>query len=337
MILAEEPTPSEEMEIPFRIPNQRLRNGSSLWRFIPTLLATLALLALGWAAWILIQHPDTGIVWSYQTGTVLSIDPKSPAFRHFQVGDRIMSIDGVAPYQARGLPGRLSGDIVTFVIERGEQQLQIQLPLGNPSLRVLFNRLSTLLVATSFWLLGVLVMAYSQRDQLTNIFFLFSHTFTIVLGLGSISAFAPLWSGWLFSLMLWWVGPIVLHTHLLLARPMLSGNQVKALVCIYGLAFVFTLVDLVRLASATPGLIQAIKYLWLGLILVFATFILINASRIGKPVEFRRKTRIAGLSALIAFLPFVLFSLIPDALFGYYLFPYEVSFLSLPVLPLGYS
>lgn len=307
-----------------------------LWKNAPILVATIVLSTLIWAGRLLIQHPYTGMIWSYQTGSVLDVDPQGPAFSYFEPGDLVRSIDGIVPYQARGLPGKQSGDTVTFTFEKGEEHLRVRLLLVQPPIEVLFNRLSTLVIALSFWLLGVLVVAFNQQDRSATMFFFFSHTFSVVLSLGAVSAIAPLWIGWLFSLMLWWMGPVVLHTHLILSQPMFSANRGKVLTSIYFLALVFTIVDFIRLSKAAPGL-QEIKYAWLGICLVASTLILIHASHSGKSVELRRKMKIAGLSALIAFLPFVLFSLLPNALVGQYILPYEISFLALPVLPLGYG
>jgi hypothetical protein len=102
-------------------------------------------------------------------------------------------------------------------------------------------------------------------------------------------------------------------------------------------AFLLSLLELWRLNLAVPNPLMAAKYIWLGLMLVAAAGVLVVASRDGESLEFRRRTRIAGLAALLAFLPFVLLSLLPDALTGQYLLPYEITFLFLPALPVGYG
>ncbi|MRS02506.1 hypothetical protein EG832_04660 [bacterium] len=307
---------------------------SSLWKNSPILVAAITLFSFLWAGRLLFTQPYTGLIWSYQTGVVLDVDPQSHT--SFKPGDIIRSFDGIAPYQARGLPGKQFGDVVAITFTREGHDWQISLILDQPPIWILLSRLSTIFVALSYWLLGILIVAFGPQDRSVTMFFIFTNTFSIMLSLGSVSAIAPLWAGWIFSLMLWWMGPIVFHAHILLSRPVFSKNRGKILACVYLPALVLTAFDIVRLSMTVPGL-QEIKYSWLGICLAGSALILIYTSHSGNSVDLRRKMEIAGLSALLAFLPFVLFSLLPNALVGHYILPYEISFLALPVLPLGYG
>ncbi len=308
-----------------------------LLRYVPFLLATGIFFLLGWAGLVIVQRPYSGLTWSYKSGVIHQVDPQGPAAGLFQVGDQITAIDGLPPYQARDLPGRKVGDPVAFTVERGQDILSLHLQLTRASLTWALTSLTTILVALSFWLFGLLVLVFGPPDKLVRYFFLFSQSFTLILGLGSVSSYGPLWSGWIFNLLQWWTGPLIMHTHLLLANSRSSKNQDRILRFLYALALIFSLVDLLRLYYAVPNLLLTIKYLWIGSTLLGAAGILVLSSRQNAEVDFRRKTRIAGLAAFIAFLPFILFSLLPDALFDQKILPYEMTFLVLPVLPLGYS
>ena len=308
-----------------------------LVRYAPFLLATGTLFLLGWAGLLIVQHPYSGLSWSYKSGIVSYVDPQGPAAASFQVGDRILAIDGLPPYKARGLPDRKVGEWVAFSAERGQAVLSIQLRLAGPYLPRVLTSLTTLLVAFSFWLLGLLVLVFGPPGGLTRGFFLFGQVFTLILGLGSISSFGPLWSGGVFGWLQWWIGPLAIHTHLLLANSRRSHKQERLLRLLYALALIFSLLDLLRFAEEATGLLLTVRYLWVGLTLLAAAGVLFSAPRPGTAVDDRRKTRIAGLAAIIAFLPFVLFSLLPDALFDRTILPYEIAFLALPALPLGYT
>jgi signal transduction histidine kinase len=308
-----------------------------LFRYAPFLLATGSLFLLGWAGLLIVQHPYSGLSWSYKSGVVSYVDPQGPAAASFQIGDQILAIDGLPPYKARDLPGRQAGDRVAFNVERGQDILSIQLRLTSPGLLKMLTSLTTIPVALSFWLLGLLVLVFGPPGELIRGFFLFSQIFTLILSLGSISSYGPLWSGWVFGLLQWWIGPLTIQTHLLLANFRPSHNRERLLRFLYALALVFSLLDLLRLNAEATGPLLTVRYLWVGLTLLIAAGALFSASRQGTAVDNRRKTRIAGLAAFIAFLPFVLFSLLPEALFDQTILPYEVTFLALPILPLGYS
>ena len=318
------------------------------WRFLrpnsvasrkslPFLLVLFIPLVLIWAAVILLRQPYSGLIWSFTTGIVSDIDPQGPAANLFQAGDRILSIDGVDVYQARDFPAREAGTLAILSIERDTNLIEVTLRLDRPPLLTIFKRLSTLLVAFSFWMPGALILAFGRPGRLSVMFFVLCQLFALALGLGSISAHGPLWAGWAFNVLLWWIGPVTLHTHLLLGGYIRVNKRMRPFIFLYVLAFLFSLLELWRLNLAAPGPLLAVKYIWLGLTLVAAAGVLVVASRDGETIEFRRRTRIAGLGALIAFLPFVLLSLMPDALTGQYLLPYEVTFLFLPALPLGYG
>jgi signal transduction histidine kinase len=302
------------------------------------LIATLGLCILGWSIWLMLQHPSSGISWSFTSGAVISVDPDSSASDLIQVGDRIISVDGIPVYRARFLPARKAGDIVVFQVENQNERREVSLTLAPPLMRELVKRISIIPICLSFWILGVIVLAFGKPDKLFYLFFLFCQLTTITLGLGAVSSYAPTWGWWLFGLLLWWSGPLTFHTHLVLSS---SSNktwlQKIFIPGLYALTLLFSLIDIVRLSLEVAGPFLTFKYLWVSILILASAGLLFFASIAGQTVDHRRKTRIAGISAAAAFLPFVFFSLIPDALTGQFIFPYEVTFLALPLLPLGYS
>lgn len=306
----------------------------------PTLFSLLTistLLVLVWVTALLARHPYSGLTWSYTTGVVQTVDPRGPAAALFQRGDRITAVDGTPVYAARDLPGTQAGQWVTFdVVEDGVESTR-RLQLAAPPLRVLFSRLSPLLVAFSFWLLGTLLLAFGRSSSLITLFFLFCQAFAALLGLGAISASGPLWSGLAFNFLLWWIAPLTLHTHLHMADGLSSRRQARLFFCLYGLALLLGILDLWRLATPALGILVAIKTLWVGLHLLLSVAVLALASRSGRPLPSRRRTGIAALAATLAFLPLSLFSLLPNGLLGRPLLPYDMTLLMLPLLPLGYA
>lgn len=311
----------------FRIP----RN----WLF---LIAALGLVTLCWSYYLMtFGHPYSGITWSYTSGMIINVEAGGPAAELLLAGDRIIRIDGVPVYEARNLPDRGIDDEVIFTVERQGKLFTQAVQLTAPPISELSKRLSIIPVAFTFWLLGIVVLAFGQPDRLINLFFFFCQAVTIMLGLGAISSYAPLWSSWIFGLLLWWIGPITFHTHLALS--FWEGTQAsrRLILLLYGFALFFSLLDLIRLQAAVVSLLFSFKYIWVGIFIIASAFTLIYTSFWDMSTAHRRRTMIAGVSAVSAFMPFVFWSLIPEAITGQFILPYEITLLALLILPLGYS
>jgi signal transduction histidine kinase len=320
----------------FKYPFQYLST-KSIWRYASLLLVVVVPLALIWAGVVLAQHPYSGMTWSFTSGRVNSVDPQGPAAYMIREGDLIQVIEGEPVYQARDFPGKEPGEWVTLLVEQEGVVHEVTIELTRPSLKELFTRFSTLLIALLFWVPGLLVLAYAQPSQLPRIFILFCMSFSIVLSLGSISGRGPLWIGWIFNILVWWVGPLALHLHLLLGGYFDIKWRKKAVRYLYMATLGLSVLDLGRLALEVPGPLLTIKYIWSSLLLILSAGILIFAATTANSIEDRRRSRIAGLAALNAFIPFIFLSMLPETLFNQYILPYEVSFLALSILPLGYS
>lgn len=308
-----------------------------LWGYLPYLLAAGTLGLILWAGIQIALHPTSGLTWSYSSGVIYEIDPGGPASGLFQVGDRILTIDELPSYQARGLPGYRVGERVEFVIERDQKVFNVVLELAAADISNILLRHLPLLAAFLFWAVGLFVFALGPSIPTVRFFFLFNLCFAWILALGSISAIGPLWSGWFFNLLLWWIGPLLLHTHLLLANFPDENKWQRPLLTLYGLALIFSGLDFIRLFLSSAGPWMIFKALWISSTILAAVGVIIFYSRNHINLEHRRNTRIAGLAALTAYLPFVMLSLLPDALFDRFILPYEFTFLALPILPVGYS
>ncbi len=306
-------------------------------KHIPLLLALLTVLAMGWSSLILVRQPYSGLSWSYSTGLVKTVAPGGPADGIFQVGDLIRTVDGVGVYQARELPGRRAGDNVLFTVERSGTLLEIPLRLSAPSTLQILYRLTVIAIAFPFWLVSLLVLALGRSSRIEILFFLVCNLFVLIIGLGSVSATGPLFMGLAFNFLMWWVGPLIVQTHLLLVNPAGSARRTRLLKLAYGLALIFSLADLGRLHLAVLGPLSLVKSVWIGGMLIISAWILAAAGRLAPSSESLRQTRLVAFAALLAFLPVVLLSLIPNSLTGQYILPFEISLLALPVLPMGYG
>lgn len=294
-------------------------------------------MALIWIGVVLAQHPYSGMTWSFTSGRVNSIDPQGPAADMIREGDLIQVIEGEPVYNARDFPGREPGERVTLLVKQEGVVREVTIELARPSLSELLSRFSTLLIAFLFWVPGLFVLTYAQPSQLPRIFILFCMSFSIVLGLGSVSGSGPLWIGWIFNILVWWIGPLSLHLHILFGGYFDTKWRKEAIRYLYMATLGLSALDLGRLALEVPGPLLTVKYIWLSLLLILSALVLFLAARTANSLVARRRSRIAGLAALNAFLPFIFLSMLPEKLFNQYILPYEVSFLALSILPLGYT
>jgi signal transduction histidine kinase len=310
-----------------------------LRRYSPYSLAALTLSVLALAGWTLVHYPYDGIDFGLRTGEVHAVDPNGPASGKFRPGDQIRAVNGKDFLSAQYLSGMRPGDTETYVVFRQQDPLganfvKLRLTLAKPPLAVLWDRLSPLLVAFIFWLLGVLVLAMGQLGDAVFIFFLFCQGITAALGFGSLSILDLAWGSRIFGLLLWWIGPLTIHTHLALGSTQSTKRMRTSIPILYTLALVASLAYLLDFPA---WLAPTISYLWLGLTLLASIAVLALAFHRSRDVEKRRKLGLLALAALTGFLPFVLLSLIPEAVFGQPILKYQTTFLALPILPLGYS
>jgi signal transduction histidine kinase len=310
-----------------------------LRRYGPYTLAAFTLAVLAFAGWQQVRYPYDGIEFALRSGEVRVVDPDGPAAGRLLPGDHIRSVNEKDFFASQYLGGLHPGDTARYVVYRQVSPfegdyIKTKLTLAPPSAATLWNRLSPLLVSLSFWLLGVLVLALSRPGDPVLKFFLFSQGISAALGFGSLSTIDLDWGSRIFGLLLWWVGPLTIHTHLALASPQPNRRLRKTLPALYALALAFSLAYLL----GSPSWISpAISYPWLGLTLLISVGVLVYAYRHSRDVENRRKQGLIALAALMGFLPFVLLSLLPEAIAGRPILNYQTTFLALPILPLGYS
>lgn len=306
------------------------------WLF---LISVLVLFILIWSSFLLVRHPESGITWSFVNGLVIEVSENSPAHGLVQKGDRIIAVDGVPVYDARDHPGKRVGDKVVLTVESssGEGAKAVPIILTTPPAGKIILRLSIIPIALAFWLLGTIVLAYGQVERLSTLFYFLCQMVALILGLGSTSAIGPEWNYISFGVLLWWIGPLTLHTHLAFSSQKFTRFIQILIGLLYGLAFLLSLADVKRMLLMVTGPLLTLKFLMMGVLLFTSTVVLLANSIWDASAENRRKTRIAGISAVVAMMPMIFLSLLPDALTGQFYLPYEITLLALLLLPAGYT
>jgi signal transduction histidine kinase len=314
-------------------------------RYLPSFLLALAALTLIAVAFLYVGvQPYNGFFYDFFSYRVYDIAPDGPAEQAgLQVGDRLAEVRGVPVEQAASIYGQgKAGDTVTFSILRGDQSLSLPLVLTTPPLSVTLTRLEPLLIALSFWFIAVAVLVLKPAAREAQLFFLFCLAGSGVLVAGELSRFRLDIATRLFNILLAWLSPLVFHFHALFPQRKAFFLRRSNLKLLYSLGLGLSLPYALWL-YAHPWEAFWYSSLYRGLRIVFALSalasvgLLLHAYRTTGDIRIRRRVRLIVLGTAWASAPLVLLSLLPEALTGSRLVAYEVSFLTLPLIPLSYA
>ena len=313
------------------------------WISAPYLLALITVLYIGWAAWEAAHYPYDGVRSFHPTGLISEIDPEYPPENTLQLGDIILTVDGIPFRDAVPLyAGKQLDKPVNFNVLRTNENVSVQIIPTQPPIAEVAVRMAPLLVAVIFLAIGVGVQAFKPVYEGTYLFFSFFLCSAVLLTTGLISSIGPGWTPALFSILLWTIGPLAVHFHfyfpqvtnLPLRRPLLS-----ALYTIGLLGSLFSIYLEISSDHADPLYAQAVTasrlYVAINLLLVVA--LLIYSYRYAISPGVRSKIRIVVLGGALGLMPFIQLTILPDALLHKPIIPYSYSILLLGIVPITYG
>ncbi len=310
---------------------------------LPYVMALAVVVFIGWSVSRVLTYPDDGIQWREVSGLISQIDPTSPVYGKLQVGDLIVSVDGVPTQQAVPFyPNKHAGDEVQFVIKRSGQLLPVTIGLVNPPLGKIIEWLVPLLVALIFCLVGVGIQTFAPIGRETQIFFLFSQASALLLCAGQISELVPSWDSTMFGFLLWMIGPLAVHFHLHFPQPASIRGQrffIPILYCIAilgGLPYLIISPSIIYTSAWYPQYRTA-TLLFLVTNLLIVVVLLVHAYRFATTPGVRGKIRIVVLGGVLSALPIVTLTLLPDILLQQHVMPYSLAIFMMSILPLTYG
>ena len=311
------------------------------WFLLLHLISLPTLILIGCTTIIAAQRPSLGIYWTYSSGIVYELDTTHPSAGGFQVGDRIVSGDGFATAQLYQLPGKKLGDVVDLVVERGGVQRTIQAKIVESSLAAIISRLLPLAVALIFWISGSVVLAFSHSGNQAILFFLVCQSAVLALSAGTVSSYGPNWMKSLFQSMILWLSLFAVHLHLAFPTRMIKRST--RLVWL-GLGVPTAVLSLIFILQNDFGIhwlpmptLWRATFVEVGVNTVMVLYALIRSYRKSRSASERHQVGVIFLSGPIGILPFVFFTVIPQLIVGHPLLPFNISFASLLVLPVGYG
>jgi PAS domain S-box-containing protein len=259
------------------------------------------------------------------------------------VGDIIVSIDGVQYRDsARVYENKQPGDTVEFVVIRDGNRVPITIHLITPQIEVILSIAVVVILALMFWGMGVGVLAFKPGDITSNLFFLFTQVSALFLASGLSSSVGPSWTSSLFNFLLWLIGPITVHLHYYFPQAIKFRRRRGILVSLYSIALIGGSPYIVLGAQtfrSYPWFSQhytaGLFFLIINLAMVIG--ILIYDYRYAVTPGVRSKIRIVVLGGVVSLTPLITLTLLPGALLGQPIVPYNLAFLFLGLFPLTYG
>ncbi len=255
--------------------------GSSRTDLLFLLLALLALGLFGWACVEIWRYPYDGGFWTDRESVVIDVVPGEAAdAADIQVGDRLLAVDGVPLDRLEGLyRGKVPGDVVTYVLERGGDRVDASVVLAEQPLSMLLHQAIQLSVGLAFCLIGIVAWRLRRSDRVVRLAFLFSQFGAISLSTQFLSSLR--WPGLLLaaegSLAL--VVPLAVHLYSIFPEE-IRGRGARILIgsayAAGGLLLAWTVVEHTTKGSLhISGLLVASRRAYGGIALVGALGLLI--------------------------------------------------------------
>lgn len=341
--------PSRSIVQPTVVSGRNWRS-SAFWLYMPRAgLSLLVLVMLFLATWVSTWQSD-GLVWQLPQGLITSVDVGGPGDRAgVLAGDRVLLVDGV-PLSGQALYGpRPSGEQVVLTVQRGAGTLDLPLSLAPPTASDLVWRLLPVIVAFSFWGTGVVLFVLRPRSTVGTSFFLLGQIVVLALAAGQLSAVNLVWAAYAFHIAMLALPPALANSYVALVEP--RRRAVRAIP--YVLAGASTILVLIELGSVlfgiypgglatraierSPGWGIALR-LYAGTTLLVFTIFMVWAYFHTRSAHVRTRLRSLAFGTVVAILPFLLLSLLPDVLIGQGAgLPYQAGFAFLLLLPIFYT
>jgi signal transduction histidine kinase len=305
-------------------------------------LSSVVLAGLILALILALLQPDMGMDWQTRTGMITTVHADgAAAAAGLQVGEQIVAIDGVA---LAALPnasnGRRAGKTVTVTVA-GEQPRQVALFLKEAPPVTQLERLIPLILGLGFLVVGLLAFGLAADRSAATLFALICLAVASVLATGLLSSFKIGAAARLFNVALLLAVCLNITFHAHFPHRHAGPAMRRAQQILYAiLALVATLIilapwELLRW-HAWYDLLQWLVRFLLVFSLLTQIILLVYAGRAGD-ARAARHARLLVAGAVIALLPFLLLSLLPELLVGYAWWPYPYTFPFLLIMPLVYS
>jgi PAS domain S-box-containing protein len=330
------------MEVPRITPP---KGAARIFSILPFIFAILVFLYIANIGRDLVAFPDDGIELDPSTGEILSYASLDPGPAKLDENDIITKVDGI-PYSAFGVNymelDKEGGESIEMEIRRGEELITRNIDLVKPSQTLIFNRLTTVLVALVFWGIGLGIEAFKPSARSSSVEFLWFETCALILSASAASTMGIVWASIFSNSLMWLLGPLTVHFHTHFPQPVIQKTRPYLLMVLYAIAalaiVLIVLVGLNQLGiSAVYSNLRFFGRLFLAANLILVIGLLVYSYRTADTPGSRGKVRLVLLGVILVALPFVTLTILPNLILNEPLIPYPIAFMVLGILPITYG
>lgn len=313
------------------------------------LLAGLVLTIIAVSAWGLLQLPTDGLIVSSETHVVSFVDPFGANAGKLRLGDVVRAINGVSlDDEAAATEQYLSqlqfGNELTFEVSRpgaGGAQAMMRVPIvvGAPSWLMALLLLGSTITALAFWLVSLPVLFFAPDERRGYLFFYFCLAWAAFLAAATLSEQSGLVM-LLYALLTWALGAITIHFHCYfpVSLPRQRRRWIAAGYTIAALGGLLQVGLLLAPDLEWSAEVGALRFAWLLFTLVLSIIFILRAYLFYQTSPYtRRQVGLITVGGLLAFLPLIVFSALPELLQGYPILPYLATIYFLAAIPLTYG
>lgn len=303
-------------------------------------ISIVSLVWIGWSVMLAVQKPSIGAYWSFRSGVVYDVDAGYPSSNTFQIGDRIISSGDMSASDLYKLSRNDIGQIIRIDVERDGLMQEISVKVTPSSFRTILNRFPAFLVALGFWIVGSYVLAFSRARVQSILFFLVCQSAVVSLTCGAISTYGPEWSKVGFQCGVLWLGALAVHLHVVFPvkfrkyNPR-AGYALVAVNVLFCLLYVWNAFFGVELLQAT--VMSNIIFTIFAIDMLAVIYLLTHSFRNATTALERYRIGLIVLSGLIGIIPMITLVIVPQVIIGHPVVSFELAFLALLALPLGYG
>jgi signal transduction histidine kinase len=318
-------------------------------------LAMQALLVLG-----LVTFVGGSVVFFYQASlpyvgfefsgesVVGAVAPDGPAAAAgLQVGDRILTIDGLSPMSSGEIYLRPGEGTLQLEVAREGQTLFLAVNPAPPSLATVLDKAGYFLMALGFWIIAILVLVFKPRDSVAQFFVLLTLLGTAVVVIWRMADLGALWANLLMGVLAAAIGPMFVHYHTLFPERSHFRGKGLLLGCLYGIGAVLAVLSLsldvlyytglYRHFGSDPWPSAAVTIkAYFSVCLVAGLVLLGRTYRVTTSERSKRQIALVALGSTLALLPLIVLILVPQILFAHYLIPSWIPLLMLAFIPASY-